>query len=349
MIYFHNDYNETCYPAVLDKIMSSCKIQYDGYGVDESCARAAAIIRNECGREDVAVHFLVGGTQTNMTVIAAMLRPYQGVIAATTGHINVHETGAIEATGHKVIQLPGIDGKLTFHQVEETVLEQKLSPDAEHIVQPKMVYISNPTEYGTTYDLAEIELLSQVCRKYGLLLFVDGARLGYALASENYDVTIADLARLTDVFYIGGTKGGAMFGEAVVIANPAVAEDFRYMIKQRGGMLAKGWILGLQFEALFENGLYIAIAKHADILADQIRGTLQKLQYPLVIPNKTNQIFASLPNVLLEKLGEEFTFAVWEKADNDHTIVRFCTSWATKPENVDLLCKRLDELSTLCI
>lgn len=345
MFYFHNDYSETCHPAVINKLMEYSKKQFAGYGMDESCERAAQLIRKECRSDDVSVHFLVGGTQTNLTVIAASLRPHQGVLSATSGHINIHETGAIEATGHKVIQLPGYHGKLTAQQVEEVVLEQKNSSDAEHIVQPKMVYISNPTEYGTTYDLAELEALSAICKKHHLILFVDGARLGYALASDGYDVTIADLARLTDVFYIGGTKVGAMFGEAVVITNPDVAEDFRYMIKQRGAMLAKGWLLGLQFEALLEDGLYFKIAEQADKLADLLRDTFRQLEYPLVEINKTNQVFVVLPNTILEALEKDFTFAVWEKVDPEHTVVRFCTSWATSTETLELLCDRLRQLT----
>ena len=345
MFYFHNDYNETCHPAVMAKLGAASEKQYAGYGVDESCERAISLIRKECKREDVAVHFLVGGTQTNLTVIAASLRPHQGVISAASGHINVHETGAIEATGHKVIQLQGRNGKITANQVDLAVKEHKSSPDAEHIVQPKMVYISNPTESGTTYDLAELEALSGVCRKHRLILFVDGARLGYALASDAYDVTMADLARLTDVFYIGGTKVGAMFGEAVVIANPVVAEDFRYLIKQRGAMLAKGWLLGLQFEALFENGIYTKIAKQANQMADLLRGTLQELGYQLVDANKTNQVFVAMPNRTLTEIKKDFTFSEWEKVDQDHTVVRFCTSWATKKESVEALCERLKQLS----
>lgn len=345
MVLFHNDYNETAHPAVMAKIMSSEGIQYAGYGMDHSCERAAARIREKCCNDDVAVHFLVGGTQSNLTVIAAALRPYQAVISAASGHVNVHETGAIEATGHKIILLPENHGKITPQQVEAAVLAQKLSADAEHIAQPKLVYISNPTEVGTTYSRAELEALSAVCKAHGLFLFADGARLGYALASDGYDVTLADMARLTDAFYIGGTKVGAMFGEAIVISNSSIAEDFRYMIKQRGGMLAKGWLLGLQFEALLENDLYIQIARHADQLADQLRNTLRELSYPLADENNTNQVFVTLPDDLLAELGKAFSFAVWEKPDAAHTTVRFCTSWATKAEDVDSLCRSLRALS----
>ena len=345
MILFHNDYNEACHSAVWNKINGAMAEQVPGYGMDVHCTNAARLIRQKCAKDDVAVHFLVGGTQTNLTVIAASLRPHQAVISADSGHINVHETGSIEATGHKIIQVPAHEGKLTAEQVASVYLAQSLSDDAEHIAQPKMVYISNPTEIGTTYSLAELTALHDVCQQYGLVLFVDGARLGYALASAEYDVTLADLARLTDVFYIGGTKVGAMFGEAVVISNPSIADDFRYLIKQRGGMLAKGWLLGLQFEALFENDLYYNISKHADELADQLRDTLRSLSYPLVGLNRTNQVFAVLPNQLLAELGKEFTFANWERFDDTRTVVRFCTSWATTHDNVDKLCERLRQLT----
>ena len=345
MIYFNNDYNEICHPAVLKKLAESAGVQNPGYGTDACCSRAADLIREKCAAPNAAVHFLVGGTQTNLTVIAASLRPHQGVIAADTGHVNVHETGAIEATGHKVILIPAPDGKVRPEQAAKIVESQSLSMDAEHIVQPKMLYISNPTEYGTMYSLAELEALSAMCKENGLYLYVDGARMGYGLAAKGNDATLPDYARLCDAFYIGGTKVGAMFGEIVVIPNPAIAEDFRYLMKQRGGMLAKGWLLGLQFEALFEDDLYIRISEHADKMADQIRKTLADIGQPLYLPGDTNQIFVALPNSLLAELGKEFVFANWEKADDDHTVIRFCTSWATAQENVDKLCNTLVRLS----
>jgi len=345
MIYFNNDYNEISHPAVMKKIKECAGVQNPGYGTDDCCVRAAALIREKCAAPNAAVHFLVGGTQTNLTVIAASLRPHQGVIAADSGHVNVHETGAIEATGHKVILVPSPDGKVQPAQVAAIVESQSLSMDAEHIVQPKMVYISNPTEYGTMYSLAELETLSALCHEKGLYLYVDGARMGYGLAAEGNDITLADYAKLCDAFYIGGTKVGAMFGECVVIPNLSIAEDFRYLMKQRGGMLAKGWLLGLQFEALFEDDLYFRISAHADKLADQIRNTLSTLGYDLYLPGVTNQVFVKLPNKLLSELGKEFTFATWEKADDEHTVVRFCTSWATLQENVNKLCSALTRLS----
>ena len=275
MYLFHNDYNEICHPEVLKRMQQAAPLQMDGYSEDPFCQSAAEKIRALCARDDIAVHFLVGGTQTNLTVIAAALRPHQGVICASSGHIHVHETGAIEATGHKVLALDSHDGKIRAEQIRKSVEDHWADASHEHIAQPKMVYISHPTELGTTYSLQELEQISGVCREKGLYLFVDGARLGYALAARDSDVTLEDLTRLTDAFYIGGTKVGAMFGEAVVITSPAIAEDFRYIIKQRGGMLAKGWLLGLQFDALLDDGLYMRISRHADDLADRLRQTLR--------------------------------------------------------------------------
>lgn len=345
MFYFHNDYHDCCHPAVLDRINSLSTRQYPGYGTDECCKRAASQIRKLCHAEDAAVHFLVGGTQTNLTVIAAALRPHQAVIGAETAHIHVHETGAIEATGHKVLALPSPDGKLTARQVEQVVLEHRQSGDAEHMAQPKMVYISHSTEVGTIYSLTELEQLSRVCHQYGLYLFLDGARLGYALTARDSDVTLPDLARLCDVFYIGGTKVGAMFGEAVVITHPAIAEDFRYLIKQRGGMLAKGWLLGAQFDALMENGLYFDIALHANLLADKIRQTLRQIGCPMMVDSPTNQLFPILPDKVLDQLGEQFTFSEMGRVDDGHRAVRFCTSWASREAEVDALCAQLQNFA----
>lgn len=347
MLLFHNDYNEVCHPAVLQRLNAVAAEQMPGYGVDSCCDSAAEKIRVLCENDDLSVHFLVGGTQTNLTVIAASLRPYQGVIGADTAHINVHETGAIEATGHKVLALPSGDGKLTAQQIDQAAGAQSCAMDAEHTVQPKMVYISNPTELGTIYTRSELEEISLVCKKHNLLLFVDGARLGYALTAKSNDVTLADLARLTDVFYIGGTKVGAMFGEAVVINNPQIAEDFRYMIKQRGAMLAKGWLLGLQFDVLMSDHLYFDISEHANRLADQIRSTLDSLGYQYLVSCDTNQIFPILPDALLAKLEKDFTFNEMERVDDAHRAVRFCTSWATKQESVDALCNALVRNSVL--
>ncbi len=342
MYLFHNDYNQMCHPDVLKKMQFFQSEQYDGYGMDVHCKNAARLIRQHCGTNDLDVHFLVGGTQTNLIVAAAALRPYQAVITADTGHVNVHETGAIEATGHKLVALPSSDGKLTAVQVERLLAAQSTDPNAEHAVQCKMVYISNPTELGTTYSLSELTALSNVCKQYGLYLFLDGARLGYALAACGNDITLSDYARLCDVFYIGGTKCGAMFGEAVIIKNLTIARDFRYMMKQRGGMLAKGWLLGLQFEALFEDDLYLRAAAHANQMANQLRNVFQQHNIPLFLPGSTNQIFPILPNDVLDELSQAFTYLIQQDVDANHKAVRFCTSWATTQESIDALSLALE-------
>ena len=345
MIYFHNDYSEGCHESVLKLLNESNLEQTDGYGIDPYCSRAADKIRKLCGNENLAVHFLVGGTQANLTVIDAALRPHQAALGAESAHINVHESGAVEASGHKVMSVPSADGKITAEQVKHAVEAHYASASFEHTTQPKLVYISNPTELGTIYQLAELEALSAVCREKGLYLFMDGARLGYGLTAKGNDVTLADIARLCDVFYIGGTKVGALFGEAVVISNPTIAEDFRYMIKQHGGMLAKGRLLGIQFDALMTDNVYFDIAKRANSLADRIRDTLDSLGYTYVVPTTSNQIFPILPDKLLDELGKSFAFSEMDRIDENSRSVRFCTSWATKEENVDALCEKLRELS----
>ena len=341
MLYFHNDYNEMCHPRVWERMRSLQGQSANGYGVDPLCDSAAEKIRSLCGNPELAVHFLVGGTQTNLTVIAAALRPHQAVLTVTDGHINVHETGSIEATGHKVVALPAPEGKITARQVAQVGRAQLENGDREHMAQVKMVYISNPTELGTLYTLSELESISAACRQYGFSLFLDGARLGYGLTARGNDVGLADLARLCDVFYIGGTKCGAMFGEAVVIASKTIAEDFRFLIKQRGGMLAKGFLLGAQFDALMTDGLYFEITGKANAQADRIRETLAELGVPLFVPGVTNQVFPILPDSVLAELGKEFTFAEIRRYDENHRVVRFCTSWATTDESVAALCDAL--------
>ena len=344
MVYFNNDYSEGCHETVLQALCRTNLEQTPGYGEDCYCAAAAAKIKALCGRDDLAVHFLVGGTQTNLTVIAAALRPHQGALCAVSGHIHAHETGAVEATGHKVLTLPSSDGKITAQQVRTAELAHRSDSSFEHTVQPKLVYISNPTELGTLYSLAELESLSQTCRELGLYLFLDGARLGYGLASRENDLTLQDIARLCDVFYIGGTKVGALFGEAVVIGNPALAEDFRYLIKQHGAMLAKGRLLGVQFDVLMRDNLYVEIASHAVRLADKIRNTLDDLNVPYLVPGSTNQIFPILPDAVLTELAKEYVFCEQERVDETHRAIRFCTSWATREEAVDGLCQTLQSL-----
>jgi len=344
MIYFNNDYSEGCHEKVLEALTRTNLEQTPGYGEDIYCARAAEKIKALCGREDMAVHFLVGGTQTNLTVIDAALRPHQGALCPVTGHIHVHETGAVEATGHKVLTVPSDDGKITAAQVAETVKLHREDSSFEHMVQPKLVYISHPSEMGTLYSKKELEDLSETCHKLGLYLFLDGARLGYGLTANGTGVTIEDIARLCDVFYIGGTKVGALFGEAVCITAPALKEDFRYLIKQHGGMLAKGRLLGVQFDALMTDNLYLKIAANANTLADQIRNTLNALEIPVQVPGITNQIFPIFPDAVLEELAKDFSFTEMGRVDESHRAVRFCTSWATTQENVQKLCDRLHQL-----
>lgn len=345
MYLFHNDYNQICHTRVWEKMNDSRAEAMGGYGVDLHCEKAAELIKEKCGLEDVYVHFLVGGTQTNLIVTAAALRPHQAVLSADTGHVNVHETGAIEATGHKVMALPSVDGKLTADQIRHAAQQQAEDDSAEHVTQIKMVYISNPTEFGTTYNLTELEQICQACREYGLYLYLDGARLAYALGAPDNDISLADYARICDVFYIGGTKCGAMFGEAVVVRNRDIARDFRYIIKQRGGMLAKGWLLGLQFEALFEDDLYISLGKRANVMADKLRGLLTECGVPFLITCNTNQLFPILPVCVLDQLTENnFTYMVQQKIDDDHKAVRFCTSWGTDESAVNALCDLLKSL-----
>lgn len=345
IIRFECDYAEGMHPRILERLVETNMEQTAGYGEDSYCERAAALIKQACGREDIDVHFLVGGTQTNLTVIGSILRPYQGVFCADTGHLNVHETGAIEATGHKVIVLPTTaDGRLTAAEIRKAYEAHWNDATHEHMVQPGMVYISQSTEDGTAYTKAELEEISAICRKCELPLFIDGARLGYALAAEDCDHTLQDIARLADVFYIGGTKVGAMMGEAVVIVNPALKKDFRYIIKNRGAMLAKGRLLGIQFETLFEDGLYFQVAKHADKMAMQIRNAFEEKGIKMLFDSKTNQQFPILPNKMMEKLAEKYAFSFWCKVGDAHTAVRFCTSWATKEENVAELLEDIKKL-----
>ena len=341
MIRFECDYGEGAHPRILERLAATNMEQTAGYGEDPHCEAARGYIRELCRMPDADVHFLVGGTQANLTVIAAALRPHQGVIAAESGHINVHETGAIEATGHKVITVPGENGKITAGEVRGVCDSHWRDPTHEHIAQPAMVYNSNPSEIGTIYTLAELEEISKVCRKCGLPLFMDGARLGYGLACELCDYTLADIAALCDVFYIGGTKVGALFGEAVVITDAALKRDFRYIMKQRGAMLAKGRLLGIQFEALFEDGLYFEISRHATELAMKLRAACTAKGYPFLVDSMTNQQFPILPNSLIERLKVKFAFSLWQPTDAAHTAVRFCTSWATKEEHLDELIAEL--------
>lgn len=337
MYQFQCDYNEGAHPRIMERLMETNFEQTVGYGEDHYCAAAREAVRKAVGREDVDVHFLVGGTQANATVISSILRPHQGVLCTTTGHINVHETGAIEHSGHKVLALEAEDGLLSAESIREAVQLHYAEDGPEHMVQPGMVYISFSSEVGTIYSLARLKAISEVCREYGLPLFIDGARMGYGLASEGCDVTLADIAALADVFYLGGTKQGALFGEAVVIVNDSLKKDFRYFIKQNGGMLAKGRLLGIQFLTLFEDGLYFQLSEHAVSQAMRIRDAFESKGFGFLVQSPSNQQFPILDNVTMERLSSDFLFSFWQKIDDTHTAVRFCTSWATKPEAVDAL------------
>lgn len=337
MIYFNSDYLEGAHPALMAKLNETNMVQTIGYGEDEYCAAARVKIQNACQAPEADVHFLVGGTQTNTTVIAAVLRPWQGVLCAVSGHINCHEAGAIESTGHKVITLPTTNGKITAQQVQEYVEWHRNDESTEHIVQPGMVYISYPTEGGTLYSKAELTELYDVCRRYGLPLFIDGARLGYGVMADGADLTLPEIAHLCDVFYIGGTKVGALFGEAVVIMNPALKKDFRFIMKQRGGRMAKGRLLGIQFDVLFTDDLYTKISKNAIDTANALKKGLAAKGYRFFMDSPTNQVFVILDNAQLAALEGRAKFGFWEKFDDTHTVVRIATSWATRMEEIEQL------------
>lgn len=337
MYQFQCDYNQGAHPRIMERLLETNLEQTVGYGEDHYCAAAREAIRTAIGRTDVDVHFLVGGTQANATVISSILRPYQGVLCATTGHINVHETGAIEHGGHKVLAVNAKDGLLEAEQIRKAMELHYAEDGPEHTVQPGMVYISFSSELGTVYTLQQLREISSACTEYGLPLFIDGARMGYGLASEGCDVTLQDIAELADVFYLGGTKQGALFGEAVVIVNDALKKDFRYFIKQNGGMLAKGRLLGLQFLTLFEDGLYFRISQHAVRQALRIRDAFESKGFEMLVHSPSNQQFPILDNDTMSRLAENFLFSVWQKIDESHTAVRFCTSWATDEKAVDSL------------
>lgn len=342
---FGNDYLAGCHPAILERLIHSNLEQTPGYGLDPYCESARAKIRSAIGSQAADVHFLVGGTQTNAAVIAHILRPHQGVIAAESGHIATHETGAIEASGHKVLALPAADGKLDAQQVQDFIEQYyAASPIKEHIVQPGMVYVSQPTELGTAYSQAELAALSQVCRRHGLPLFVDGARLGYALPPEVSDLTLPALAELADVFYIGGTKCGALFGEAVVITNPALQPHFRATIKQHGGLLAKGRLLGIQFDTLFTDNLYQTICHSAIAHARRIRQAFEGRGIAFYGASATNQQFPILPEAQAAYFIREFGFVAYWPAESGRQIVRYCTSWATTESDVETLLHAIQHL-----
>ncbi len=336
MLYFENDYCEGAHPAILQKLTETNFEKVPGYGTDPYCASAREKIRAACACPDADVTFISGGTQTNAIVIASMLQRWQGVLAAATGHVAAHEAGAIEYTGHKVINLPAHEGKVSAADVRDWCATFYADANHDHMVFPGMVYISHPSEYGTLYTKQELEDLHTVCQEYRMPLFLDGARLGYGLMAEGTDVTLADIARLTDVFYIGGTKVGALCGEAVVFPHGAPAH-FMTMVKQQGALLAKGRLLGIQFDVLFTDDLYTKISKNAIDTANALKKGLAAKGYRFFMDSPTNQVFVILDNAQLAALEGRAKFGFWEKFDDSHTVVRIATSWATRMEEIEQL------------
>lgn len=336
MVSFENDYVEGAHPAVLQRLIDTNRERLPGYGADAYCARAAEKIRKACACDKADVSFLTGGTQANAVVLSALLHSYEGVVAAETGHINGHEAGAIEYTGHKVLALPQQAGKFSPEALERFVAGFYADENHAHMVHPGAVYLSYPTEYGTLYTKRELEAIAATCRRYGMRLFLDGARLGYGLASVEADVTLPDLARLADAFTIGGTKMGTLCGEAVVFPSGAPSH-FLTTVKQHGALLAKGRLLGVQFDALFTDGLYLEIGRHALEMAARMKAIFTQKGYPLHLASPTNQQFVVLTDAQAERLREHVAFSFWERLDGGRMVARFATSWSTTPEDLRLL------------
>lgn len=345
MIRLNNDYNHGACFEILQAMSVTKTADYPGYGCDLWCEQAAAAIRAQLGGADADIHFMIGGTQTNYTVISAALRPHQSVICADTGHINAHEGGSIERTGHKILSVPAVNGKLTAAGIEAVARHYRDSGEAEYLTEPKLVFLSSPSEYGTVYTLEELEAIRAVCTQYGLYLYLDGARLAYWLASEGCDVTLADLARLTDAFYIGGTKCGALMGEALVLVNPALRPHFRAIMKQTGGILAKGWLLGMQFAVLFQDNLYFSLARRANGQAMRLKAAFQRAGIPLYLDSCTNQQFVILTHAQAKALGKLCIYEMDHPVDEEHLCVRFCTSWSTTDAEIAAVEKAIGELS----
>ena len=327
-----NDYSEGAHTNILNKLVETNLVQQSGYGEDEYSVQANELLKQKINNPDAVIFFLSGGTQTNLIVISSLLRVHEAVISAKTGHISANETGAIEATGHKVIVVDTNDGKLNPTDVQKALDEYTLKP---HVVKPRMVYVSNSTEIGTIYTKTELEQLSAFCKSQELLLFLDGARLGHALTAENNDLALSDIARLTDLFYIGATKNGALLGEAIVFNKPELAVDFEYALKQKGAMLAKGRVLAIQFLELFKGDLYFALAGHANKMAMKIANAVKEQGFVFLTESTTNQIFPILPLNIVEKLSKDYLFYIWKVIDENQSAIRLITSWATEEERVD--------------
>ncbi len=339
---FVSDYSEGAHQQILSALFDTNTEQTQGYGLDKYSLLAQDAIKQKTGRSDIDIHFIPGGTQTNMIALSAFLRPHEAVISAETGHIEVHETGAIESTGHKILGVKTQDGKLR----PESILPVLKSHTDEHMVKPRLVYISNTTELGTVYSKSELGALSAFCRENGLLLYLDGARLGSALCSRGCDLNLAGLAELTDAFYIGGTKNGALLGEALVVVNNALKSDLRYQIKQKGALLAKGRLLGLQFYELFRGDLFFEIARHANETADLLRSAIASEGFPFLSDSPSNQLFPVLPNSIIEKLKEDYGFQIWSKVDENHSCIRLVTSWATPRMAAEAFAQTLKTLNS---
>ncbi|NHM30712.1 threonine aldolase family protein [Neobacillus terrae] len=330
MYSFKNDYSEGAHPRILNALMETNFQQEDGYGEDSYSQKAIELLKGKIGRSDVDIHLLTGGTQTNLIAISAFLRPHEAAIAATSGHIATHETGSIEATGHKVVTIDAENGKLTASHVKAVI---NMHTD-EHMVKPKLVYISNSTEIGSIYLKSELRELRDFCDAHNLILFMDGARLGSTLCAEENDLSLEDLPNLVDAFYIGGTKNGALLGEALVICRESLKEDFRFHMKQKGALLAKGRLLGIQFLELFKDNLFFDLALHANKMASLLRAAFEEESFTFLTHSPSNQIFPILPDTLIAELQKKYAFLVWERVDGDSSAVRFVTSWATKEEAV---------------
>lgn len=344
MLSFVSDYIKGAHTKILERLMETNDEVQPGYGNDCYCESAKEKIRKACGCKEAEIFFLAGGTQTNMLVISTMLRPYEGVVAATTGHVSVHEAGAIEHSGHKVLEIPGHEGKIDAGELEQYLKRYWADGSHEHMVFPGMVYISHPTEYGTLYTKEEFEALSKVCRAYQIPLYLDGARLGYGLMSKHTDVTLPMIAEYCDVFYIGGTKVGALCGEAVVFTKQNMPAHFMTMVKQKGGLFAKGRLLGVQFDTLFTDELYYQISRQAIEMAEALKELFREMGYRFFLDSPTNQQFIILENGVMERLQEDVGFDIWEPYDETHTVVRFATSYATRPEEIEALRKVLEKI-----
>lgn len=337
MLSFENDYSQDAHEKILERLVETNREAVSGYGTDPYTESAKERIRQACGCPQAQVYFLVGGTQTNQNVIDAMLQGYEGVVAAQTGHVSQHEAGAIEYSGHKVLTISHTEGKIQAEELEGYLAAFFADENHEHMVFPGMVYISHPTEYGTLYSKRELEAISAVCKQYEIPLYLDGARLGYALASYETDVTLNDIAKLCDVFYIGGTKAGTLFGEAVVFTNERAPKHFLTRIKQHGALLAKGKVLGLQFDTLFSDGLYYTISRHAIDCAEELKQIFREKGYKFYLESPTNQQFIILDNDKMEILKKKVRFSFWEPYDEKNTVVRFATSWATTKADLEAL------------